>query len=343
MRLSQEEAAMDGAATPTPALEAEVQLEPQTIPPPRGASADARAYLATPFWAGERDRLHPDDLAGWKAAIDQVEQMFAPMMAQMLAEVGGSVEKGSLGGVTVYVATPERFDPARQGKAHLYIHGGGWAFMGGEPCRGQAAQQAARFGLRTWAVDYRNPPMDRFPAALDDCVTAYRELLKTHRAQDIVISGGSAGGNLTAAAALRIRDEGLPPPAAIGLMTPCTDGAFVSDTLFTNAQLDSVLKPEAMAEFWAVYAGGHDRKDPYLSPVYGDFTKGFPPTFLQTGTRDLLLSDTVRLHRALRQAGVEAELHVFEAMPHGGFGGRSPEDDDLTRELKAFFDRHLAE
>ena len=330
---------MDGA--PASPVEAEVRLEPQTIPPPRAASPEARAYLATPFWAGDRERLDPDDIPGWQAAIANVDQMYAPVLQTMLAGAKADVQKTTLGGVTVYVAAPHAADPSRRGQAHLYLHGGGWAFMGGEACGGMAVQQATSYGLKTYAVDYRNPPMDRFPAALDDCVTAYRELLKAHRPQDIVISGGSAGGNLTAATALRIRDEGLPWPAALGLLTPCTDGAFVSDTLYTGAQLDSVLKPEAMSEFWAVYAGSHPRTDPYLSPVYGDFTKGFPPTLLQSGTRDLLLSDTVRLHRALRQAGVEAELHVFEAMPHGGFGGTSPEDADMTRELKAFFERHL--
>lgn len=324
-----------------PPIEAEVLLQPQRIPPPRAASAQARAYLATPFWAGDRARLDPDDVDAWRAAIADVDRMFAPMVRAMLDSSEADVEATTLAGVTVYVGRPRRPTTQRGHQAHLYIHGGGWAFMGGEACGGQAAVQAAQLGLTTFAVDYRNPPMHRFPAALDDCVAVYRELLQTHAGKDIVISGGSAGGNLTAATALRIRDEGLDWPAAIGLMTPCTDGAFVSDSLFTLAQLDSVLKPEAMEEFWAVYAGGHDRKDPYLSPVYADFARGFPPTWLQSGTRDLLLSDTVRLHRALRQAGVEAELHVFEAMPHGGFGGLSPEDRDMAAELKLFFERHL--
>ena len=145
---------------------------------------------------------------------------------------------------------------------------------------------------------------------------------------------------IAAAAGLRIRDEGLPLPAALGLMTPCTDGALLSDTVSVNDQLD-FLKASAMADFWTVYAGGHDRRDPYLSPVYGDYSKGFPPTLLQTGTRDLLLSDTVRLHRAMRNGGVEAQLHVWEAMPHGGFGGAAPEDAELTAELKRFFAAHL--
>ena len=117
--------------------------------------------------------------------------------------------------------------------------------------------------------------------------------------------------------------------------------ALLSDSIATNDQL-CILKNAVMSEFWAVYAGRHDRADPYLSPIYGDFAKGFPPTLLQSGTRDLLLSDTVRMHRALRAAGVTAELHVWEAMPHSGFGGATPEDAELVEEMKAFFARHFA-
>jgi acetyl esterase/lipase len=88
-----------------------------------------------------------------------------------------------------------------------------------------------------------------------------------------------------------------------------------------------------------LYAGGHDLADPYLSPLFGDFTKGFPPTWLQSGTRDLFLSNTVRMHRALRQAGVEAELHVFEAATHVMFMA-GPEAQDRTREVRQFVDKH---
>jgi acetyl esterase/lipase len=317
-----------------------VQLEPQLIPEPQAISQGARDYLNTPFWAGERERIDPDDIAGWRTAIDQVAEMFKPLAAMMLETSGATVEKADLGGVDVYVATPRDLAPSDEDKAHIYIHGGGWAYMGGEACGGQGAAQAGRLGLRTYSVDYRYPPFHRFPAALDDCVTVYGELIRVYRPENIVISGGSAGGNLTAATGLRIRDQGLPWPAALGLMTPCTDGALLSDSISINDQLD-FLKAQTMADFWTVYAGKHDRKDPYLSPVYGDYSQGFPPTFLQTGTRDLLLSDTVRLHRAMCAGGVDAQLHVWEAMPHGGFGGVTPEDADMTRELKRFFTKHL--
>jgi monoterpene epsilon-lactone hydrolase len=94
-----------------------------------------------------------------------------------------------------------------------------------------------------------------------------------------------------------------------------------------------------LTESIALYAQGHDLRDPYLSPLFGDLS-GFPPTFLQTGTRDLFLSNTVRMHRALRDAGVDAELHVWEAMPHGGFFG-APEDDEIGVEVRRFLEKHL--
>jgi acetyl esterase/lipase len=89
-----------------------------------------------------------------------------------------------------------------------------------------------------------------------------------------------------------------------------------------------------------LYANGHDLTHPYLSPLFADFTKGFPPTFLQTGTRDMFLSNTVRLHRALRNAGISAEIHVIEAAPHGGFFGSAPEDSEVIGELRRFFEEH---
>jgi acetyl esterase/lipase len=135
---------------------------------------------------------------------------------------------------------------------------------------------------------------------------------------------------------LRARDEGLALPTAVFLLTPEVDLTESGDTFETNLGIDTVLT-QRLEPFNTMYAAGHDLAHPYLSPLFGDFTKGFPPTFLQSGTRDLFLSNTVRMHRRLRQAGVPAELHVFEAMPHGGFGG-SPEDKELDAEIRRYLD-----
>jgi acetyl esterase/lipase len=120
-------------------------------------------------------------------------------------------------------------------------------------------------------------------------------------------------------------------------MTPAVDLTASGDSMQTNRGLDPLLRGNEQPAF-LLYAAGEDLTHPYLSPVYGDFSKGFPPTILTTGTRDLLLSDTVRMHRALRAAGVAAELHVTEAAGHGGFFGMAPEDHEITREVRRFID-----
>jgi acetyl esterase/lipase len=170
-------------------------------------------------------------------------------------------------------------------------------------------------------------------------VAVYRGLLDVRAPERIVVGGGSAGGNLAAALMLRARDEGLPLPAALVLLTPEVDLTESGDSFQTNLGLDCVLTA-SLADSIALYADGHDLEDPYLSPLFGDLTSPFPPTFLQAGTRDLFLSNAVRMHRRLRAGGVDAELHIFEAMPHGGFFG-APEDDELADELRRFVARHL--
>jgi acetyl esterase/lipase len=181
------------------------------------------------------------------------------------------------------------------------------------------------------------PPLHPYPAALDDCLTVYRHALEERPSTRIVVSGVSSGGNLAAALVLRAKDEGLPMPAALVLLTPELDLTESGDSFQTNHGID-ILTP--LMPINRLYANGHDLAHPYLSPLFGDLT-GFPPTFLQTGTRDLFLSNTVRMHRRLRAAGVASELHVFEAMPHGGFGGHTPEDLDLAAEVKRFEEQHL--
>jgi len=170
-------------------------------------------------------------------------------------------------------------------------------------------------------------------------MTVYRAALSHHAPRRIVVGGRSAGGNLAAAMLLRAKAEGLPMLAGLVLLSPEVDLTESGDSFAVNAGVDVMLPGSLMANN-RLYAGGADLADPYLSPLFGDVT-GFPPTFLLTGTRDLFLSNTVRMHRRLLTAKVPAELHVFEAMPHGGFGG-SPEDREAAREVTRFVHKRLS-
>jgi monoterpene epsilon-lactone hydrolase len=198
---------------------------------------------------------------------------------------------------------------------------------------------AMQFGGVTFAVDYRMPPGHPYPAGLDDCLDVYRAMLKEYGAKNILVSGESAGGNLAAALMHRIKDAGLARPAALILNTPVTDLTNAGDSWQILRGLDPVLRDPDGVGSTALYLNGNDPRHRYLSPLLGELT-GFPPTHLITGTRDRLLSDTVRMHAALRAAGVEADLYVAEAMPHGGFGKLTPEDAAVLKDTQKWLSRH---
>ncbi|MDT3440759.1 MULTISPECIES: alpha/beta hydrolase [unclassified Pseudofrankia] len=312
-----------------------VHLPARDIPIPSSVSPEARAILAAPRQA-EAGYPPLGDVAAWKKMIAGRDESLAAMVGSRPVDAAVTVEDADVDGVPVYVVTPSG---APDGRVYLDVHGGALIVGGGAVCREMAVRTAARLGTRVWAVDYRMPPDHPYPRPLDDCVSVYRALLGDYRPEQIIVGGASAGGNLAAALLLRARDEGLPLPAAAVLNTPEVDLTESGDSFQTNLGLDPVL-PGSLMPVNQLYAAGHDLAAPYLSPLFGDFAKGFPPTLLTTGTRDLFLSNTVRMHRALRAAGISAELHVMEAAGHAGFLGMAPEDADLNREVRRFVDAH---
>ena len=265
-----------------------------------------------------------DDTEGWKAYVAETDGFVRSMVGDAAAGFAGT-HRGA-GHRAVPALRQSRRTASRDDDRRVFldIHGGAWVLGGGDLCKRTTIASASAIGVRAWSVDYRMPPDHPFPTPLDDCLTAYRLLLDERHPSEIIVGGTSAGGNLAAALILRARDEGLPLPAAVVFNTGAFDLTGSGDSWQTNDGLDNVLSGpvEPCTE---LYAGGHDRREPYISPLFGDLT-GFPPVILLTGTRDRLLSDNVRMHRALLAAGVEAELHVWEAAGHGGFLGMAPED-----------------
>ncbi|NII55327.1 alpha/beta hydrolase [Luteibacter sp. SG786] len=281
----------------------------------------------------------PDDHEGWMRMKAAVDGQYANALKGLAGRTHSTVETIAIDAATVHVATPAA--QKMPDRAYIDFHGGALVFGGGEACRAGAQMQADQHAVLCYGVDYRMPPEHPFPAAVEDGVSAYRHALERHGPKNIVVGGRSAGGNIAVATLLRARDEGLPLPAGLVLLSPQVDLTESGDSFATHQLIDVVL-PGSLRSSNLLYANGADLAQPDVSPLFADLT-GFPPTFLQSGTRDLFLSNTVRMHRALRRAGVSAELHVFEAMPHGGFGGATPEDRELQQEIVRFVERCWAD
>jgi acetyl esterase/lipase len=262
-----------------------------------------------------------------------IEQMFLSRQP-FDGEVHDLVEGEACG----FEVVPAGVSPTDR-RVYFDIHGGALIMGSGDICKAMAISTAQMVGARVVAVDYRMPPEHPYPAGLDDCLAFYRRLLREHDPKEIIVGGASAGGNLAAATLLRARDEGLPAPAAAVLLSPELDLTESGDTFFTNAGIDGM---GSLMQANRLYAGGRDLADPYLSPLFGDVAKGFPPTLLTAGTRDLFLSNAVRMHRKLRAASVPAELHVLEAAAHGAFGGGTREENELNAEVRLFCERRWA-
>jgi monoterpene epsilon-lactone hydrolase len=279
---------------------------------------------------------------------EQVAKAAGPVLAALPAlrdKLGVTSEPVTIAGVKAFVVQPRVVPAANRGRLLLHVHGGGYVLSPGEAGTREAVLMAAYGGFRVISVDYRMPPDAPYPAALDDAMAVYRELIRTTDPQRMAIFGTSTGGGLTLAMVLRAKDEGLPLPAAVAPGTPWADLSETGDSYATNEFVDNVLVSWKgwLGRAALLYAAGQDLRQPYLSPVYGDFT-GFPPTILTSGTRDLFLSNTVRVHRKLRQAGVEAVLQVFEGQSHAQYYADpfGPETVDYHGEVARFFDAHLA-
>lgn len=199
--------------------------------------------------------------------------------------------------------------------------------------------------MKVVSVYYRLASENPFPAAVDDVVTVYKELVKDHKPQSIGIFGTSAGAILTAEVAVKFKQAGLPLPGALGMFSVLADFSRPADSqnLFALNGFPGILSPTMENDKDGnEYAGSTDLRDPVLSPIFADL-HGMPPTLLVTSTRDLLLSNTTIFHRALLRAGNDAQLVVFEALPHAfWYHFQLPETREALELMAKFFDQKLA-
>ncbi|MGF6598625.1 monoterpene epsilon-lactone hydrolase [Paraburkholderia sp. GAS448] len=325
----------DGALAPR-------QVPAKTIPVPTEVSPQLQKLIAAPLnpawnvlWTtGER----------WRAAANAQAAKVMQTLPPLRERLDVTVQASTINGVRVHIVTPNYIPPEHRDKVLIHIHGGCYELYPGESGTGEAIIMAGLGHYKVISVDYRMPPEAYFPAALDDVETVYKSVLQTSDPKNVGVFGTSAGGALVLELMLRAKQEGLKMPGAIAPGTPMSDLTKTGDSFYTNEKVDNVLvSPNGFCHAAAVvYAHGHDLKDPLLSPVYGDM-HGFPPAILTTGTRDLLLSNTVRVHQKLQQSGVDAQLEVFDGMSHAQYqmDDRVPEDRAAFAEITQFFDMHL--
>jgi acetyl esterase/lipase len=187
-------------------------------------------------------------------------------------------------------------------------------------------------------VDYGLAPERPFPEGLNDALAVYRAVLDDYSPGAISVFGSSAGGALAVAMLLEAHREGLPMPAALGLVSPWSDLAENGDSYLTLKSKDPVIDYELTLAYAAqLYAGKNDPRDPLISPVNADFPEDFPPTLIQGGTRDLFLSNCVRLHRKMKMGGVQAGLSLWDGMWHAfQITPGLPEANEALSELARF-------
>ncbi len=349
-------ACSDSAEPPTGAGSAPVAAQPQDgawtlasrrLSAPVAASDVLRASIEgtpQPNVAEYRKATTFTTAEQWVQAVAALNATKTESTKALATRWSVTVAEDKIAGVTVRMVTPAEIDPANESRLFVHVHGGAYVVNGGPVGVAEAILIAHRAKIETLSIDYRMPPEDPFPAAVDDVVAVWKSLLADRPAKKMAVGGTSAGGGLTLASIHRFKELGLELPGALWAGTPWTDLTKTGDSHFTNEGIDRALVTyDGLLEGAAkLYANGHDLKSPLISPVYGDF-EAFPPTYLVTGTRDLFLSDVVRVHRKMRVAGVIAELNVYEGVSHGGYAFvvDSPESEQVFGELGAFLLRHL--
>jgi monoterpene epsilon-lactone hydrolase len=335
-------AAASCAAPPPVASGGGRQVPARAIPVPDTVSPRIQAIIAqsyNPNW-----NVVPKSDAEWRAIVDKAAAGVVATLPDLRAKLGVTVRQETMAGVKVFVVTPKNIPERNRNRVLIHVHGGAYVLSPGEAGTKEAIELAGFGGFGVISVDYRMPPSFPYPAALDDAMAVYGEVLRTAKPKNVGIFGTSTGGGMTLAMVLRAKREHLPLPGAIAPGTPWSDMTKTGDSFYTNEMVDNVLVSDDgfLHAAALLYANGHDLKDPMLSPVYGDM-HGFPPTILTSGTRDLFLSNTVRVHRKLREAGVEAELQVWEGQSHAQYYRDidAPETKEYNTEVARFFDRHL--
>ena len=318
-----------------------VEVPAQKVPISALLSPEARAYVTQHLNDMQNPEIVKQD-AG-------VPRFMKPYLArdQQIFPVERKDQK--IAGVHAYVYTPKAGVSAKnKDRVLINLHGGGFSGCWPGCAELESIPVAALGKIQVVSVDYREGPEYKFPAASEDVASVYRELLKSHKPQDIGIYGCSAGGMQTAMSVAWFQTHSLPAPGAIGIFCASAGGAFGGDAQYTALPLgEARVMPlgTSGAPPRLGYFAGTDPKDPLVSPINSpEVLAKFPPTLIISGTRGFELSSALYTHEQLVKLGVDAELHVWEGLFHGFFYNMDvPESKDALNVITRFFDRHLGD
>lgn len=254
----------------------------------------------------ERNKNVPTSVEGMR---DEFEQM----MGRMPLDPGVTRENIHVGAMKAAWFTPGGCAPD---EALLYLHGGGYVIGSIDTHAALTGNIARAAGMRAVSIDYRLAPEHKHPAAVEDSVTAYQWLLdQGYAAEKLVIAGDSAGGGLTVATLVALRDKGLPLPRAAAILSPWVDLEATGESMKTRAEEDPLITPRSVVGFGRLYAGPDQLQSPLAAPLHADLT-GLPRLLVQVGTAEVLLDDAIRIAERLEAAGVDTTLEVYEGMIH---------------------------
>lgn len=228
-------------------------------------------------------------------------------------------------------------------KVLLYFHGGGYATGSINTHRGHIAQLVKHSGVKALLIDYRLAPENPYPAALEDAVAAYQWLLKNnYQPEHIALGGDSAGGGLTIATLLYLRDKEIPMPKCAITMSPWLDLTLSGESMTTKEEAEPMLVKEAMPLWAGNYLGDTDPRTPYASPLFGELN-GLPPIYIQVGSEELLLDDSVRFAKKATEQGSPVRIEIYQRYFHvfQGFFRILPKAHKANKKLAEFLVRHL--
>jgi monoterpene epsilon-lactone hydrolase len=287
-------------------------------------------------------RLNNILMLGGHTPVKYQRFLFSEVVPRLAMKIPGvKSEPAGIPGIPAEWLIPNN---AVDGRAILYLHGGGYVIGSIKSHRGIVSQLALAAKSRVLIIDYHMAPEDKFPAAVEDAVTSYRWLISQgYEPGKIGIAGDSAGGGLTAATLVSLRDSGDPLPAAAMMMSPWTDLEVKGESCTTVGWRDPMISRYALKKWAAMYVGGSDPRNPLASPIYADL-KGLPPLCIHVGTCEILLDDARRLAERAEQDGVSVELDVCDGMFHvyQFFSPLVPESKAAIEKLGKFYQDKVA-